>query len=356
VGDFRQKIPGPGGHVNDARPPSSEQAGRMKDLLGLENLTRLQIERILDTARPMKALFMRSIKKVPYLRGKTVALVFLEPSTRTRTSFELAAKRLSADTLNISSVTSSVTKGESLLDTAKTLEAMKVDFIVLRHVTSGAPELVAREVKAHVINAGDGSHEHPTQGLLDLFTIFEKKKRLEGLRVTIVGDILHSRVARSNLWGLSKLGAHVTVCGPGTLIPVGVEHAFGGKVRVSYKLEEAVEGADVINVLRLQLERQKEHLFPSLREYHALYGLTAEKLRLAKPDCLVLHPGPMNRGVEISSDVADGPRSVILEQVTNGIATRMAVLYLFSGREGLASDDAIAKSKKPELSSLEKLA
>lgn len=321
----------------------------MKDLLGLEFLSRLQIERILETAKPMKGLFMRSIKKVPVLRGKTVALVFLEPSTRTRTSFELAAKRLSADTLAITSTTSSVTKGESILDTAKTLEAMKVDFIVLRHATSGAPELVAKQVKARVISAGDGSHEHPTQGLLDLFTILEKKKKLEGLRVTIVGDVLHSRVARSNLWGLARLGAQVTVCGPATLIPVGVENAFGGRVRVCYKLEEALEGADVVNVLRLQLERQKEHLFPSLREYTDLYGLTAEKLRLAKPDCLVLHPGPMNRGVEISSEVADGPRSVILDQVTNGIAIRMAVLFLFSGRDGLASDEALAKAKKPEL-------
>jgi len=321
----------------------------VKDLIGLETLSKLQIERVLDMARPMKALFMRSIKKVPSLRGKTVALVFMEPSTRTRTSFELAAKRLSADTITISSNNSSVSKGESLLDTAKTLEAMKVDFIVLRHATSGAPELISKEVKAHVINAGDGSHEHPTQGLLDIFTVLEKKKRVDGLNVTIVGDILHSRVARSNLWALGKLGARVTVCAPATLIPVGVETAFGGHVRVSYRLEEALEGADVVNVLRLQLERQKEHLFPSLREYTSLYGLNADKLRLAKPDCLVLHPGPMNRGIEISSEVADGPRSVILDQVTNGIAVRMAVLYLFSGRDGLASDDAIARAKKTEI-------
>jgi aspartate carbamoyltransferase catalytic subunit len=319
----------------------------VKDLLGLEHLSRLQIERVLDQARPMKDVFMRSIKKVPALRGKTVALLFFEPSTRTRTSFELAAKRLSADTLDISIPASSVSKGESLLDTVKNLEAMKVDYIVLRHGTSGAPDLIAPEVKAHVINAGDGSHEHPTQGLLDLYTIRDKKKRIEGLHVAIVGDILHSRVARSNLWGLAKMGARVTLCGPATLIPAGAEQAFGGKVRVCYKLEEALEDADVVNVLRLQRERQKEHLFPSLREYTALYGVTAERLRGARPDCLVLHPGPMNRGVEISSDAADGPRSVILEQVTNGIAVRMAVLYLFSGR-GLASDEAMLKAKKPE--------
>lgn len=318
----------------------------MKDLLGLEYLTRAQIERILDTARPMKALFTRSIKKVPVLRGKTVALLFFEPSTRTRTSFELAAKRLSADTLNIAVSTSSVAKGESLLDTVKTLEAMKVDSLVLRHSASGAADLVAREVKAHVINAGDGTREHPTQGLLDLYTILEKKKRLEGLRVVILGDILHSRVARSNLWGLSKLGARTTVCGPATLIPAGVEDTFGGKVRVCYRLEEALEGADIVNVLRLQRERQEGHFFPSLREYTELYGLTPERLRLAKPDCLVLHPGPMNRGIEISSEVADGPRSLILEQVTNGIAVRMAVLYLFSGPDGFTLDRAEVKRRK----------
>lgn len=294
----------------------------------------------------MKALFTRSIKKVPALRGKTVALLFFEPSTRTRASFELAAKRLSADTLNLAISTSSVTKGESLLDTVKTLEAMKVDYIVLRHSASGAPDLVAPAVKARVINAGDGSHEHPTQGLLDLFTILEKKRRIEGLRVAIIGDILHSRVARSNLWGLNKLGAQVTVCAPGTLIPKGVEDAFGGKVRVTYRIEEALEGADIVNVLRLQRERQEGNYLPSLREYTELYGLTPERLRLARPDCWVLHPGPMNRGVEISSEVADGPRSAILEQVTNGIAVRMAVLYLYSGPDGLPPDRLDAKKGK----------
>jgi aspartate carbamoyltransferase catalytic subunit len=298
-----------------------------KDILGLETLSRAQIEALLDATRPMKALFTRSIKKVPALRGKTVALVFFEPSTRTRSSFELAAKRLSADTLNISAATSSVQKGESLLDTGKTLEAMKVDFVVLRHPSSGAPHLLAREIKAHVVNAGDGCHEHPTQGLLDLFTILEKKKRIEGLKVVIAGDILHSRVARSNLWGLVKLGAKVTVCGPPTLIPPGLETIFGSSVQVSYRLEEALRDADVVNVLRLQLERQKEHLFPSIREYNELYGLDARRLALAKKDCIVLHPGPMNRGVEITAEVADSNQSVILEQVTNGIATRMATLF-----------------------------
>jgi len=307
----------------------------VKDLIGLESLTAAQIEHVLNVARPMKNLFTRSIKKVPALRGKTVALLFFEPSTRTRSSFELAAKRLSADTLSFTASTSSVAKGESLIDTAKTYEAMKVDFIVMRHSASGAPDLVAQAVKARVINAGDGSHEHPTQGLLDLFTILEKKKRVDGLKVVIVGDILHSRVARSNLWGLTKLGAQVTVCGPSTLIPAGLPEIFGPKISVSTNLDEALDGADVINVLRLQLERQQGDYFPTVREYTELFGLNTDRLRKAKPDCLVLHPGPMNRGVEISSEVADGPRSQILEQVTNGIAVRMAVLYLFTGANGL---------------------
>ncbi len=280
----------------------------------------------------MKALFTRSIKKVPALRGKTVALLFYEPSTRTRSSFELAAKRLSADTLNISAATSSIQKGESLLDTGKTLEAMKVDFVVLRHPSSGAPHILASEIKAHIVNAGDGCHEHPTQGLLDLFTILEKKKRIEGLKVVIVGDVLHSRVARSNLWALTKLGAKVTVCGPPTLIPPGIETVFGAPVEVCYHLEEALPGADAINVLRLQLERQKEHLFPSIREYNELYGLDARRLALAKKGCLVLHPGPMNRGVEITAEVADSNQSVVLEQVTNGIAVRMAILFWLASK------------------------
>lgn len=309
---------------------------RAEDLLGLEYLSRQQIEEILEQARPMKQLFTRSVKKAPTLRGRTVALLFFEPSTRTRISFELAAKRLSADTLNIAASTSSVQKGESLLDTAKTLEAMKVDYIVLRHSASGAPHLVAREVKARVINAGDGSHEHPTQGLLDIFTILEKKKKIEGLRVVILGDVAHSRVARSNLWALTKLGAHVTVCAPETLIPTGLTTVFGSNVNTTTRIDEALKGADVINVLRLQLERQKENLFPSLREYSEFFGLNLSRLALAKRDCMVLHPGPMNRGVEITSEVADSHQSAILDQVTNGIAVRMSVLYWLSEKSSHA--------------------
>lgn len=307
---------------------------RHKDLLGIAHLTAEEIELILNTAIPFKRLFTRSIKKVPPLRGKTVALLFYEPSTRTRTSFELAATRLSADVLSLSVSSSSVQKGETLMDTARNLEAMKVDFIVLRHSVSGAPELLARGVRAHVVNAGDGNHEHPTQGLLDLFTIREKKKKIQGLTVTIIGDILHSRVARSNIWGLTKLGANVRLCGPATLIPQDMKAAFGDHVQVTYNMKEALEGADVAYVLRLQMERQQENLFPSLREYNEFYGLDMKKLSWAKKDCLVMHPGPMNRGVEISSAVADGPQSVILEQVTNGIAVRMAALYLLAGSSG----------------------
>ncbi len=309
---------------------------RPKDLLGLEYLDRTQIEQILDQAKPMKQLFTRSVKKAPALRGHTVALVFFEPSTRTRTSFELAAKRLSADVLNVSASTSSVQKGESLIDTVKTLEAMKADIIVLRHSASGAPHLVAREVKTRIVNAGDGSHEHPTQGLLDIFTILEKKKRVDGLKVTIIGDVAHSRVARSNLWALTKLGAHVTVCGPETLIPAGLKEVFGNNITITSRINEAVQDADVINVLRLQMERQKENLMPSIREYAELFGLNLSRLALAKRDCIVLHPGPMNRGVEITSEVADSHQSVILDQVTNGIAVRMAVLYWLSGQSASA--------------------
>lgn len=304
---------------------------RYKDLLGLAYLAPEEIDFVLQTAAPFKKLFTRSIKKVPPLRGKTVAMLFYEPSTRTRTSFELAATRLSADVLSLAVSSSSVQKGETLMDTAKNLEAMKVDFIVLRHSVSGAPELLARGVRAHVVNAGDGNHEHPTQGLLDLFTIREKKKKIQGLNVAIIGDILHSRVARSNIWGLTKLGANVRLCGPATLIPAEMKTAFGNKVDVTYNMKDALDGADVAYVLRLQLERQQENLFPSLREYHEFYGLDAKKLSWAKKDCLVMHPGPMNRGVEIDSSVADGPQSVILDQVTNGIAVRMAVMYLLTG-------------------------
>lgn len=305
---------------------------KSKDLLGLERLSADEINLILDTAKPFKEIFTRSIKKVPTLRGKTVALLFYEPSTRTRTSFELAAKRLSADTLNISASTSSVVKGESLIDTGKTLQAMQVDFVVIRHPMSGAASVLAKNLSASVINAGDGMHEHPTQGLLDIFTIREKKGKVKGLKVLIVGDIQHSRVARSNIYGLKKLGAEVRVCGPATLIPSSLERLG---VEVHYNLDEAIKGVDVINVLRLQFERQKENLFPSIREYMLLYGITAEKLKLAKPDVMILHPGPLNRGIEITSDVADSNSSVIDEQVTNGVAIRMAVLYLLAGGEPL---------------------
>lgn len=302
---------------------------KSKDLLGLEYLSKEEIELILETAVPFKDLFTRSVKKVPTLRGKTVVLLFYEPSTRTRTSFELAAKRLSADVINITVSASSVVKGEGLIDTGKTLEAMKTDFVVIRHSMSGAPNVLARNIKASVINAGDGLHEHPTQGLLDIFTIKEKKKKIKELKIVIVGDILHSRVAKSNIWGLTKLGAEVCVVGPATLIPQEIEKLG---VKIYYHLEEVLPGADVINILRVQLERQQQSYFlPSLHEYTLLYGITKEKLSLAKKDVLVMHPGPLNRGIEISSEVANGASSVIEEQVTNGIAIRMAVLYLLGG-------------------------
>jgi len=301
---------------------------RHKDLLGLEYLDREEINLILETARPFKDLFTRSVKKVPPLRGKTVVLLFYEPSTRTRISFELAAKRLSADVLNISASTSSVAKGESLIDTAKTLEAMKADFVVIRHSMAGAPHILASKIGASIINAGDGTHEHPTQGLLDMFTIWERKGKLSGLKVAIVGDILHSRVARSNIWGLNKMGAKVYVVGPATLIPPRIEDMG---VKVYYDLDDIIGELDVINVLRIQMERQKENLFPSLREYNEIFGITEERLKRAKEDLLVMHPGPMNRGIEISSSVADSSRSAITEQVTNGVAVRMAVLYLLAG-------------------------
>lgn len=304
-----------------------------KDLLGLEELTGKEIELVLDTARSFKEVLGRPIPKVPTLRGKTVANLFFEPSTRTRISFELAEKRLSADTVNFSAPGSSVSKGENLKDTARNIEAMQIDMIVIRHQASGAPHFLARSLSCSVINAGDGMHEHPTQGLLDIFTIREYKKRIDGLRVAIVGDIAHSRVARSNIWGLSKLGAKIVVCGPWTLMPLEIERLG---VEVTTNIEEALAGADVVNVLRIQLERQKSSLFPSAREYANCFGITRRRLLAAKEDVLVMHPGPMNRGVEIAQDVADGPFSVILEQVTNGVAVRMAVLYLLSGLE--ASD------------------
>ncbi len=299
-----------------------------KDLLGIEELSSEEIILILKTAESFKEVSTRQIKKVPALRGQTVVNFFFEPSTRTRTSFELAAKRLSADILNISASTSSVVKGETLKDTAQNIEAMNVDIIVMRHASSGAPHMLAKILKPSVINAGDGSHEHPTQALLDIFTIKEKKGKIEGLKVSIIGDITHSRVARSNIWGLTKLGAQVTVCGPSTLIPKEIERMG---VQATYDIREAVEDADVLMALRLQLERQEKNLFPSIREYAINFGLDREKLAHAKKDVLIMHPGPINRGVELTPEVADGPNSVILEQVTNGIAVRMAVLYLVSG-------------------------
>ena len=301
---------------------------KRKDLLGIRDLTAEEINLILETADSFKEVTGRDIKKVPTLRGRTVVNLFFEPSTRTRTSFELAAKRLSADVINFAASTSSVVKGETLLDTARNIEAMRADFIVLRHPVAGAPNILARSLRASVVNAGDGGHEHPTQALLDLFTLREKKRAFQGLRVVIVGDIAHSRVARSNIFALVKLGAEVRVVGPPTMIPLEIERL---DVRVFFDMEEALKGADIVMMLRLQLERQGIALFPSIREYTRLYCLTAERLRLASPDALVMHPGPINRGVEIAPEVADSVSSVILEQVTNGVAVRMAVLYLLSG-------------------------
>ncbi len=301
---------------------------RHKHLLGLEELSKEEIELILENAVGFKEVFTRTVKKVPTLRGKTVVNLFYEASTRTRTSFELAAKRLSADVINFSVDTSSVQKGESLIDTARTIESMGADFIVMRHPCPGAPHMLSQRIHASMVNAGDGTHEHPTQGLLDMFTIKEKKRRFKGLKVAIVGDILHSRVARSNIWALLKLGAKITLVGPRTLVP----ERFGDLgVRICHNLNEGIKNADVINLLRIQLERQHKNLFPSIREYKLLYGVTEERLQVAKRDVLIMHPGPINRGVEISQEVADGKRSVINEQVTNGVAVRMAVLYLLSG-------------------------
>lgn len=303
-------------------------AWQRKDLLGLEDMSREEIDLILDTADAMKDIVLRPIKKVPTLRGTVVLTLFYEPSTRTRTSFELAAKYLSADTVNIATSTSSVTKGESLKDTVRTIEALGTDIVVLRHSAAGSAAQLASWVKCSVINGGDGTHEHPTQALLDMFTIKQRKGTIAGLTVTIVGDILHSRVARSNIWGLTKMGARVRVVGPATLLPREIEKLG---VEVYHSLEDALPGTDVINVLRIQRERQQAGLFPSLREYARLYGINRERLALARPDVLVLHPGPMNRGVEISPEVAEGPWAAIEEQVTNGVAVRMAVLYLLKG-------------------------
>jgi aspartate carbamoyltransferase catalytic subunit len=299
-----------------------------KDLLALEPLTSEQIRLILDTAEPFKEISERAIKKVPTLRGQTIVNLFFEASTRTRISFEFAEKRLSADTVNVAATGSSVAKGETLVDTARNLEAMRIDMVVIRHSASGAAKFLADRIESNVINAGDGTHEHPTQGLLDLLTLRDHFGDLAGCRVCIVGDVLHSRVARSNIWGLKKLGAEVAVCGPRSLLPYAICE-FG--VTVFNRVEEAIEWAQAINVLRLQLERMTAGYIPSLREYNRVFGITRERLERAPRDILILHPGPMNRGVEIDSDVADGPHSVILNQVTNGVAVRMAVLYLLAG-------------------------
>ncbi|TES92864.1 MAG: aspartate carbamoyltransferase catalytic subunit [Candidatus Cloacimonadota bacterium] len=299
-----------------------------KDLLGIENLTRNEIEIILDTAETMKEISERAIRKVPYLRGKTVVNLFFEPSTRTLASFALAEKRLSADSFNLSGSSSSALKGETLLDTVRNLEAMKIDFVVIRHAMSGAAYFIAERLEASVINAGDGTHEHPTQALLDLLSLKERLGNIKDKKVLIVGDILHSRVARSNIWAFKKMGAKVSLCGPPTLMPYKIENMG---VEVSYNLDEAIQDMDVIYVLRIQKERQRGGLLPSLREYIELYGITLERFENAKDDVVIMHPGPINRGIEIDPRVADGTNSIILDQVTNGVAVRMAILYLLSG-------------------------
>ena len=313
-------------HDFDQRPAVTSL--KSKDLLGISDLTPDEITLILDTADAMKEIASRPIKKVPALRGKTVVNLFFEPSTRTRTSFEIAEKRLSADTLNIAIATSSVVKGETLADTALNLEAMHPDMIVLRHSSSGACHLLSRICRSAIINAGDGMHEHPTQALLDAFTIRERKRQLKGLKVAIIGDLLHSRVLRSNILLLTRMGAEVWVCGPPTLMPADIRR-FG--VNATSSIDAAITGADVIMLLRIQLERMEGAYFPSLREYFNVFGMTEARMKLATPDVMIMHPGPMNRGVEIASEVADGPYSVILDQVANGVAVRMAVLYLLAG-------------------------
>ncbi|MGH7656405.1 MAG: aspartate carbamoyltransferase catalytic subunit [Gemmatimonadaceae bacterium] len=312
-----------------------------KDLLGLEQLTAGQINLVLDTAVPLKEISERTIKKVPTLRGATIVNLFFEASTRTRISFEFAEKRMSADTVNVASAGSSVSKGETLVDTARNLEAMRIDMVVIRHPASGAAGFLAERIESNVINAGDGTHEHPTQGLLDLLTLRDHFGTLAGKKICLCGDVLHSRVARSNIWGLAKLGAEVAVCGPRSLLPNAIEEMG---VKVFDRIEAAIEWADALNVLRLQLERMQAGYIPSLREYNRVFGVTRERLERAPRDVLILHPGPMNRGVEIDSDVADGPHSVILNQVTNGVAIRMAVLYLLSGNTPALADAARASS------------
>jgi aspartate carbamoyltransferase catalytic subunit len=306
-----------------------------KDLLGIEDLSAEEINHLLDTAYSFREISTRPIKKVPALRGKTIANLFFEPSTRTRTSFELAGKRLSADMLNITISASSVVKGETLIDTAANLEALKIDMIIMRHSASGAPHFLATRTKASIINAGDGWHEHPTQALLDMLTIKDKLGKIEGVKIVIIGDLLHSRVGRSNIWALTKLGADVGVCAPRTLIPRFIEKLG---VKVYCNVSEAISDVDVIYMLRIQLERQKANYFPSIREYSRLFGIDREKLKYARKNALIMHPGPINRDVELSSEVADSPNSVILEQVTNGLAVRMAALYLCSGGD-IESED-----------------
>jgi aspartate carbamoyltransferase catalytic subunit len=303
-------------------------AWKRKDLLSMQGLEAAEIRDVLDTAESMKEIATREIKKVPTLRGKTVVNLFYEASTRTRTSFEIAGKWLSADVINFSASGSSADKGESLLDTAKNIEAMSPDVVVVRHHASGAPALLARNLRCAVVNAGDGAHEHPTQALLDLLTIQEKKGHLEGLNVTIVGDVMHSRVARSAIHGMKTMGMTVTVAGPPTLIPPACQELG---VKVSHRLDEAIAHADVVMMLRLQHERMQAGLIPSVREYSRIWGLGLDKLEQCRPDVLIMHPGPVNRGVELAPEVADGPYSVILDQVTNGVAVRMAVLYLLAG-------------------------
>jgi aspartate carbamoyltransferase catalytic subunit len=307
-----------------------QPAFERKDLLGIRDLSEGEIIHLLDTAETFRDISRREVKKVPTLRGRTVINLFFEPSTRTRTSFEIAAKRLSADAVNISVSTSSVSKGETLLDTARNLEAMAPDCIVIRHSMAGAPHHLARMCKAPIINAGDGAHEHPTQALLDALTIREHKKRIAGLKVAIIGDILHSRVARSNIYLLTRLGATVSVAGPGTLVPPDFAGVVEHGLRLERRIEDAVADADVVIILRIQRERQDAAFFPSMREYAIHYGLHSEHLKLAAPDAIVMHPGPMNRGIEISSEIADGSSSLILDQVTNGLAVRMAVLFLLA--------------------------
>ena len=302
-----------------------------KHLLDIESLTPDEILTVLDTAKAFKAVGERAIKKVPALRGKTVVNLFIEPSTRTRTSFELAAVRLSADLVNFNTEASSFKKGETLKDTARNLEALNADIFIIRHSAAGAPHFLSRVLRGSVVNAGDGAHEHPTQALLDCFTIREKKGRIAGLNVSILGDVLYSRVARSNVWALTKLGANVTLCGPSTLVPRAFEQMG---CRVTYNVDEAIESADVLNLLRIQHERQRKTMFPGTGEYASLFGLNKARLARAKPDVLIMHPGPVNRGVEIDSDIADSGRSLILEQVTNGLAVRMASLFLVNGGKG----------------------